>query len=71
MKYIACPQSYIEKIIYYAANDQCPEDTKYWLCNRHEDDAEDSCAECWLNYFRINIGIPRGDERMPRDAYYG
>lgn len=42
--------------------DQCPPDSKHYLCMVSEDCTGD-CAQCWINYLR---GIGAGEITLPK-----
>ena len=31
-------------------HDQCPPDSKHYLCMKEEDDSIGDCTQCWSNY---------------------
>lgn len=43
--------------------DQCPPESKYYLCMKDEDDSIRDCTQCWSNYL---WGISIGTIKLPR-----
>lgn len=46
-------------------HDQCPPETRHYLCMKEEDDSIRDCTQCWSDYL---WGLTMGKIELPRKS---